>query len=149
MKIALKGLVVIELLKDGKVIDRIKNRNLVLQSSENIFCNLIAGANQANNTITSIALGTGNTPPKITDTALENEVARVPVTGYTFLSTNSVEFDALVDQNTASGNVIQELGLYTAGNVLFARTVLTTPINKDSTFSFNIKWILNISLASA
>jgi len=148
MRIVLKGLVILEVLENGYLMRRIKTRNLVVQSAESVLCNLLAGVDQANNTITSIALGTGSTQPTVADTSLENEVARVPVSGYTFLAPNSVEFSATVDQATANGTTVWELGLFTAGNTLFARTVLSMPVAKDSTFYFNIKWLLSINLVS-
>jgi len=139
----LKGKVVIEILKDGKIVDRIEVNNLVVQNARTVICQLLAGANQANNTVTKLALGTGNTEPSITDTRLANEVARVPIINYAFPSYNTVEFEAYVDQDTANGNVIQEFGLFTEGGIMVAR-VLVSPITKDSTFAFYVRWQLRV-----
>ncbi len=145
-----KGKVTIEIVKDGKVVDRIEKKNLVVNGARTVICQLLAGANQAANTVTKIAIGTDNTAPALTDTALVAEVARVPIINYTFPDFNIVEFEAYVDQNTANGSTIQEIGLFTEGDVnnpqgtLVARTVVS-PITKDSTFAFYIRWQIQLA----
>ncbi len=143
-----EGKVVIKIVKNRKVIDGREERNLVVNGARTVICQLLAGINQAANTVTKIAIGTGNTAPDLTNTALEAEVARVPVINYRFPDLNTVEFEALVDQNTANNKTISELGLFTAGDattpeVMIARVVVS-PINKDASTSLVILWRISL-----
>ncbi|NPB03602.1 MAG: hypothetical protein GXO39_04220 [Thermotogae bacterium] len=136
----MRGLVRIEL-PNGMY----ETKNLLVNSAREVMRNLIAGANTSANVITYVGIGTGTSQPAVTDTALENEVARVQITTYQFPDFNVVDFEAYVDQNTANGYTLTEIGLFTAGDTsnpngtLFARALIA-PINKDSSLAFYVKW---------
>lgn len=150
LEIKPKGKVTLEIIRDGKIVDRIEQENLVVNGARTVIVNLLAGANQQANTVKKIAIGTDNTAPTLSDTALGGEVARVPIINYNFPDFNIVEFEAYVDQDTANNNTIQEIGLFTEGDAnnpqgtLVARTVVS-PIVKDSSFAFYIRWQIQLA----
>ncbi|MEM0333259.1 MAG: hypothetical protein QXX30_02210, partial [Candidatus Aenigmatarchaeota archaeon] len=133
----MKGQVVI-LDQDKKLI--LRKSNLIVDQAKTIIAKLISGSDLSSNYVSKIALGTSDSLPDITDTSLGNEVARVLISNITFPSYDKVTFEGYVDNNTANGNTIKELGLFTNGDsqnpngLLFARTTIS-PLTKDSTFS--------------
>ena len=63
--------------------------------------------------------------------------------GVTYPTTNSVEFAFTLGTSEANGKSIMEFGLFTAGDVLFARKTRAGAIVKDSDLSLAGSWRIN------
>lgn len=97
----------------------------------------------------TIALGTGTTPPALTDTALATEVVRLRVSAIAADTTNSrIVFKAVLQPGVMA--TISEIGIYSNGTVaaaqLIARTVLVTPIAVDASLPTEIEYSLEIAV---
>ena len=124
----------------------IKQRNLVVNMHRPLIVRALAAVNPTIYAIKYIALGDGTNPPKVEDTALQHEIIRLEISSYTFPDEQSVIFEAYMDYSVGNGRTYTEAGLVTPVSdsypqgMLFARTLLKKPINKDETFSFYIRW---------
>lgn len=96
-------------------------------------------------------VGTGTTPAKVTDVALQNPIEFSPAV--TTKSINGIDFptafvarvEFTLGANEANGYLITELGLFSGNDTLYARRT-TTGINKSSDFSPQISWRLRFIL---
>jgi len=80
-KLVLKGEAIIELRRDGKVIDKEHVKNLIVNAGKERVAKLLNG--ESSTEFGYLAIGTGTTSPTAGDTALETEVARASATkGY-------------------------------------------------------------------
>ncbi len=113
----------------------------------------------ANYVCTQFGIGTGTTPPKVTDVALETPLTfydsnsdSVPDSQYKPISKASYPYPFIVDiqmdlaYSEANGYLITEFGLFTGssgggGNVLLARKVVLG-YNKQSSLSPSYQWRL-------
>jgi hypothetical protein len=101
-----------------------------------------------------IAVGTGGTDPKDTDTQLEAEVFRAPITRRISLS-SKVTFRLFLSTADANGSTLREVGLFArstytkesiplGGGTLFNRAVYA-PITKDNTIQVTYTIDINIT----
>jgi hypothetical protein len=74
----LKGKGYFELRKDGKVIDKWKKSNIIVNDGLERIVNLIGGLTTTS--FANLAIGTGTTASTINDTQLETEVTRLAAT---------------------------------------------------------------------
>jgi hypothetical protein len=92
-----------------------------------------------------LAVGTGNTTPARSQTALVTEVYRKTLPAPTFplvagVEIGQVEFDILLDFGEANGNALTEAGLFAAnGTLLFARQIHSS-VTKDSNYQLEYRW---------
>ena len=93
-------------------------------------------------------VGTGRTPAKVTDIALESPVTldsgftTGAVDSIDFLSAFLVRVSFTLGTADANGYAISELGLFTGSDVLLARKLRSVVINKTSDFSPTLTWRL-------
>ena len=123
-----------------------KQKNLVVQMHRPLTLRALTGINPDIYSIKYIALGDGTSQPKTEDTSLEHELIRLEISSYTFPDQQSVIFEAYMDYSVGNGLTFKEAGLVTPVSdaypqgMLFSRTLLKKPIEKDDTFSFYIRW---------
>ena len=123
-----------------------KQKNLVVQMHRPLTVRALTGINPDIYSIRYIALGDGTTPPKGEDTSLEHELIRLEISSYTFPDEQSVIFESYMDYSVGNGLTFKEAGLVTPVSdaypqgMLFSRTLLQKPIEKDESFSFYIRW---------
>lgn len=77
-RITLKGDVVLELRRNGKVIEREELHNLIVNDGKERVAKLLNGISAA--TFGFIGIGTGTTAPTTGDTTLETEITRADTT---------------------------------------------------------------------
>jgi hypothetical protein len=153
--------------KTGRLIRRMQKRNQITNVGRVIVCELLnqwaAGttgqANPAYNTIGQLAIGTNNTPPQITDTALLAEAHRAYLDpAAADIYTDPVLFEVVVSKlipaGTATGLIFAEAGLFTQGATgliadpdsrLYARQT-HPPYTKTATTAVTYDWRLGVTV---
>lgn len=93
-------------------------------------------------------VGTGTTPAKVSDVALEAPVALAsasytgPIDSIDFLSAFVVRVAFTLGLADANGSLVTEMGLFSGNSTLIARRVRTVGINKTSDFAPTLTWRL-------
>jgi hypothetical protein len=93
------------------------------------------------------SVGTGTTPPQVTDVALEAPITlastgstMASIDGVDFLSPFVVRVSYTIALGDANGFLIMERGLLSGNGTLFARHVTSAGINKTADFSPTLTW---------
>lgn len=131
-------------LRSGEVRLHDEGHNLVTAAG----LDLLAARLRTNSTafLSHVAVGTGTVPASAGDVALVTEVFRDVFTQINW-TTGQVVFRYYLGPNDANGHVITEAGLFNAsfGPTLFARRLLTSPINKTIDVASTIEWAIPFS----
>lgn len=131
--------------RNGNYLRSIEHKNLVTTAGKNYLIKKIIGDPSIAGTIVSdIAVGDGSTAAAVSDTSLENEIARVAFDSI-FDTDNVGTFLSALEVGVATGD-IQEAGLYTNESTptLVSRIVLPSPFTKQSTEAIQINWRFKI-----
>jgi hypothetical protein len=105
----------------------------------------------ANYTVANFAVGTGLTPARVTDVALEAPIPLIvggksqmykPIDVVDFLSPFIVRVGFTLGTDDANGYMITEMGLLSGGLALIARKIRNVGINKSNNFSPTLTWRL-------
>lgn len=100
----------------------------------------------SNYTVQRFGVGTGLTPAKVTDVALQapvtlnNGSTTKEVDAVDFLSPFVVRVAFTLANDDANGYILSEMGLFSGGEALIARKVRAVSINKTSDFSPTLTW---------
>lgn len=135
------GLFQLRVFRGDELIDVIEEKNLIVDNSKLIHAQLLGGA-VANQSVTKIGFGTSTTAPAAGNTSLTGQYLKA-IDGVTYPLTNQVSFQFSLGTSENNGVSIGEFGLFTAGNVLYARKTRTTAIPKASDLSFTGSWIIS------
>lgn len=135
------GLFTLQVYRGDDLIDVIEEKNLIVDLSKQIHAQLLGG-NVANQSVTKIGFGTSTTAPAAGNTSLTGQYLKA-IDGVTYPLTNQVSFQFSLGTSENNGVSIGEFGLFTAGNVLYARKTRTTAIPKASDLSFTGSWIIS------
>ena len=133
----LKGIVIIRV--NGRLWSR--RGNLVVLDGIYDILDLMVGQGSIPS---YIAVGTGTTAPADTDTALENEVYRTSLAD-SYRSGNQAIFSAFIDAGSANGYTLSEVGLFAGDGRLIARALIDPPINKNSSMTITVDWVINLA----
>jgi len=135
------GQVRVRVFERGRLVSQIEHKNLVVSAGRNSLIDLVTGVSGAatDKEITQIAVGTNNASPSLSDTSITNDVKKAIATVTPSPGTRSVNFQTTFDSSDANGTQIEELGLYTADNTLFAR-VNSISLTKTNLISLEISW---------
>lgn len=125
--------------KDGKIIDRIDDHNLVVDAGRIRLAELAAGKSSA--CITKIGVGSGSTAEAADDTELEGQQL-FPLTSAS-VDGRDARFDFLIDNSQANGLKIHEFGLFCADGTMFSHRVRTGLIEKEDDIQIKGYWILH------
>lgn len=125
--------------KDGKIIDRVDDHNLVVDAGRIRLAELAAGKSSA--CITKIGVGSGSTAEAADDTELEGQQL-FPLTSAT-VDGRDARFDFLIDNSQANGLKIHEFGLFCADGTMFSHRVRTGLIEKEDDIQIKGYWILH------
>lgn len=139
--LAPSGLFVLDIYRRGELIERFEEENLIVDNSKLIHARLLGG-DVTNRSITQFGVGTNGTAPVGGNTGLTGSYVK-PVDGISYPATNQVQFAFSLGTSEANGMAILEFGLFTAGNMLYARKVRTSALNKDTDISFNGTWTIS------
>lgn len=135
-----EGILTLQIFRKGELIEEV-GYNLVVDLSKQQLARLIGG-DVANRSITKIGFGTSGTAPAAGNTSLTDTYVKA-LGAVTYPATNSVQFAFTLGTSEANGKSIQEFGLFTAGDVLFARKTRAGAIVKDSDLSLSGTWRIN------
>jgi hypothetical protein len=97
-------------------------------------------------TVQKFGVGTGLTPAKVTDVALQapvtlnNGATTKAIDTVDFLSPFVVRIGFTLASDDANGYILSEMGLFSGGNALIARKVRAVSINKTSDFAPTLTW---------
>lgn len=136
-ELSIKGKVQWRKYRDGKLIDESAwADNLVMlgdNTGKDLILDRLAGTNTYTLNITHGDIGTGNTAPAASDTALTTAVARTPVT-LSSVSSNTVTFDFFFADGDLSNGTYKEFACFVDGTA----TVSTGKIFNHVLFASNL-----------
>jgi len=131
---------------NGNHVRTITDNNLVTTAGKNYLVKKIIGsADVLGSSIEVLAVGDdGSTAADVSDTELNNEVARVDIDSVSD-SGNTGQFTTTLPIGVATGT-IQEAALYTNDDpeILISRIVLSSPFNKGANETITISWRFKI-----
>lgn len=133
------GVLRMDVLKHGQLVERIVEDNLVVDGAKSILAALLGGA-VTGKSVTKIGFGTNGAAPTGSNTALTS--AFVKNLGSPTYPTGTVVFPFTLATSEANGLAIIEFGLLTTDGTLFSRRVRGAAINKDNTISFSGSWTI-------
>lgn len=136
-----EGIFSLEVWRRGELIEVYEDENLVVDASKQQLARLIGG-DVANRSITKIGFGTSGTAPVGGNIGLTGAYVKALGT-VTYPVAGSVQFAFTLGTTEANGLSIMEFGLFTAGDILFARKVRTGAIVKDSDLALAGTWQIN------
>lgn len=122
--------------RKGELVEEYEHHNLIMNAGRFALANLL-GNSGSNNYLGKIGVGTNGTSPSTGDTALTGGFTKA-LTSVT-VSSNTVTCNYVFDYSEANGIAIQEFGLFTQGNTLFARRTRAA-INKTSDLRLSGTW---------
>lgn len=134
----MKGILEIVVRKNGKVIERWRGENLIVNGARNQAARLFAGDGE-NRSIAKIAFGTNGSAPVVGDTEITDAYAK-DVTGFEFPDMGQVQTNWELGTNENNGMAIMEFGLLSADGTLLCRRVREKPIHKESDISIEGHW---------
>jgi hypothetical protein len=135
---SVKGIFELKVIKNGKVIEYIREENLIVDGARVQMAHLIGG-DGANRQITKIAFGTNGTAPTVNDTAITDAYEKA-FSGHTYPEAGQVQFAWNLATSEDNGQAILEFGLLCADGTLFARRTRTNPIYKESDIALQGSW---------
>lgn len=125
--------------------------NLFVDQGRQVACYALGFRSPVSDyTIQKFSVGTGLTPARVTDVALQ-----APVTlsnGSTLKAIDSIDFmtpfvlraSFTLGVNDANGYLLSEMGLFSGGDALVARKVRAVSINKTSDFAPTLTWRIRL-----
>jgi hypothetical protein len=137
-KFAPKGVVKLDIYKDGALVEAYEDRNLIVLSGRNAATALI-GAATAGKAVDRYAVGTNGAETVLTDTAITAPFNKA-VAGITYPS-GAVQFSFTLELAENNGVTIREFGLLCVDGTLFAR-IVRAPIIKDNTVRIEGTWTI-------
>ena len=133
---ALRGVVHLEIYKNGKLISKETDHNLIVTAGREKLARLIGGG--YNGRITHVGVGSGSAAAIDTDTGLTDTVL-IPVQSVDYASTK-VRFDFAIGNGDANGLLLREFGLFFADGAMFSRRVRKSVIGKENDISISGYW---------
>lgn len=135
------GLFVLNVFRRGELIERMEEKNLIVDGSKQVHAKLLGG-DVTNRSVTQFSVGTSGTAPAAGNTTITSPYTKA-LDLVTYPATNQVQFSFSLGTGEANGKAILEFGLLTAGGVLYARKVRTLALNKESDISFAGTWTIS------
>jgi len=121
----------------GKVVF-FKNFNTITFDAREIMAHALAGDPLAK--ITTVAWGSGSTPPSRSDSALENElITSAVIEPVSYPTVDSVVFSSTLPPGVGTNYRFTEVGLKSAGGKLLARFVFP-PQDKFERLRLSVNW---------
>lgn len=142
-KILATGEVHICVYENGRLINEIKESNLVVTLGLQNICRLMGG-DAAGKKIEKISLGTNGTAPAAADAAITAPFVKA-ISSVSYPEQNSVLFSFEITNAEANGMTIREFGLLNTDNVLCARKVRTGEIAKTNAIALAGTWKITVN----
>lgn len=138
-----KGQVDIKVFKDGVEIDRLQDNNLVVTLGKTNIAKLLGG-DVAGKAITKIAVGTSSAPAAVGNNSITGAFSKA-LTGVSYPNANSIMFAFDIDNAEANGMTIWEFGLLNEDDILFARKVRDSSIEKTAAIRLVGTWTITVN----
>jgi len=135
-QIGIKGRLKVELIRDGKVIEKRKVDNIIVTTGKALVATLISGSGTA---FSHMAIGTGTTTAVVGDSSLETEAGRVTLTSKD-TTANVISYIGDFPAGTGTGS-ITEAGILNASSsgTMLNRTTFSA-VNKTASDALKITW---------
>ncbi len=137
--ISLRGELLVSVLRNGQVIQTLRDKNMIMTVARAALAHLVAG-DGAGKVINRIGIGVNGNGPTPDDTALTLSFVKA-VASHSYPSAGEVRFNWSIGTGEANGMVIREFGLITTDNTLFARKT-RAPIEKGNDISLEGSWTI-------
>lgn len=136
-----RGVLAYQVFKKGVLVEEVEDHNLIVIGSQVTHAHMLGG-DFANRNLTQIGFGTNGAAAAFANTSLTGAYVNA-LAAPTYPASNQVSFAFGLATTEANGLAILEFGLLTAGNVLYARKIRTTPLNKDLDVSLTGSWLIS------
>jgi hypothetical protein len=134
------GLFLLNVYKNGELIEVFEEKNLIVDLSKQIHAKLLGGS-VTGQSVTQIGFGTNGTAPAAGNTALTGAFTKA-IDTVTYPATNQVQFNFSLGSAENNGMAILEFGLITAGGTLYARKTRSSALNKASDIALSGSWTI-------
>jgi len=139
MKIGVQGFVSYKIYDNGKLVEEVKRKNLIVNSGLNAFCRVIAG--ELDYEIRKIGVGDSYIKPDPTQTSLLGTNTHIWNIKQKYEEqSNGFNFIWRLTEDHFNENIIREIGLFTANNILVSRIIVDKEIKKIASLSIEGKW---------
>ena len=132
-----KGVLAVSIRKNGHVIERWKDENLIVDAGRIRMAQLLGGATVGQH-ITHVGIGSGSTPTDPGDINLTDRTL-VPISA-AIIDGKMVHFDFFIGAETGNGTAIREFGLFCADETMFSRRVRSGTIEKEPDIEIEGYW---------
>ena len=122
--------------------------NLVVDNAKGIMAHLLGASDLDDYAISKMVFGTGDTAPADSDVTVEVPITPQKDVTVDYPDDSSVRFTATLESSEANGFPVNEAGLYSGSEGMFARVVFG-PLNKTSDFRFVFRWAVYWMLLAA
>jgi len=133
------GTFYLEVREGGRLVQVVREANMVVNSSQIILASLLGGGLGA---ITKFGVGSSAAAAALGDVALTNPTL-TPIDAVSFPEVGKVRFAFSLPAELGNGAAINEFGLLSDGRVLFARKVRATALLKTSDISLSGAWTIS------
>lgn len=136
-----KGDLIIQVIRDGKVIEERKETNVITTVGKNLIATLVSGSGTA---FSHMAIGTDSTTEAAGDTALGVEAGRVTLTSKSVTS-GTIAYIGDFPAGTGTGSIV-EAGIFNAssGGTMLNRTTFSA-VTKTASDALKITWNVTFS----
>ena len=136
---AVRGIVAWRVFRHGAVIEDVRDDNLVVAGARAVNASLVGGA--PGFAITRFGIGTSLLAAVPGNTLLTGAYTNA-LSAVTYPTAGQVQFTFGLGPTEANGMAIGEIGLLTAGGILYARKVRAGALTKTSAVSLAGTWTL-------
>jgi hypothetical protein len=142
VKVSGKVKLIVKDAKTGKILQIVEGKNLITTAGKTLIASLLNG--ESVNLIGYCAVGSGTTTPNASDTTLEGEIGRLPITSKS-RSINVITYSTFFGSGDLNGTW-NKVGLFNAqtGGVMFSEYLLPSTISKDATKTVDIEYAITI-----
>jgi hypothetical protein len=137
----MKGEVHIKAYRGDELVEEFHQRNLIVTAGKTSMRNLLAGSG-TNKYVSKISFGTSGTAPAVGDTAITDAFTKA-IDSVTYPDASTIRFNWSLATSEANGKDIQEFGLLSNDNTLFARLTRAT-ISKTSDLRLEGTWTISL-----
>lgn len=137
-----RGAVDIQVFENGKLIDRIEDKNLVVTLGKQNIALLLGGIGGF--PISKVGVGTNGFAPSVDDDALTASFVKA-ITIAVQPTANQIQFQFEINNDEANGMTIREFGLINSNNVLCARKNRLEEIVKTNAIRLVGTWTITIN----
>ena len=139
-KIQLRGNFLIRVFKNGKLINKYSDHNMIVNLAKESLSKLVAGEG-INKQITKIALGTDGATPTPSDEIIKNSYVK-NIDGFSYPTSGQIKFNWSIAASEANGMSVLEFGLLSEDGTLFARKIRNEALAKENDISIEGEWTI-------